>query len=246
MAKKEKNPLEEYLKLKNEMIRDKVEDIFRTQPDNLREALEEIGFKYCEEDDGEEIEERKAKPLIVWGLDRYPASLQLLSDLTYYHEFENVLRLLIHILKEKSQTCFFLPRRPRPGRGKSHEGQISFPRHLWSGATSPPEIEDFRAHDMASWLFSPQKFCPLFFDTADRGVPAREAVGIRQETPYDRSVCADGGLNGAGQRKCAMRLDQRGIIHPPCSSVAAPRDSVRSNVRGERRPAFRASTSPLR
>jgi hypothetical protein len=149
MARKEKDPLEEYLKLKNEMIRDKVEDIFQTQPEHWGKALEEIGFKYVEEEDPEEIEERKARPrnkaqrdlvayfegqkeisedllatliterykkrpnlplirkyfksanqrlkaLIIWGLDRYPASLQLLSDLTYYHEFENVLRLLIH------------------------------------------------------------------------------------------------------------------------------------------------------
>ena len=149
MAKKEKDPLGEYLKLKNEMIWEKVEDIFRTQPENWGEALEEDGFKYYEEEDEEEIEERKARPqnkaqrdlvayfegqkeisdnllttliterykkrpnlplirkyfksanqrlkaLIIWGLDHYPASLQLLSDLTYYHEFENVLRLLIH------------------------------------------------------------------------------------------------------------------------------------------------------
>lgn len=149
MARKEKDPLEEYLKLKNEMIRDKVEDIFRTQTGNWKEALEEIGFKYYEEVDEEEIEERKARPqnkaqrdlvayfegqkevsddllttlitkrykkrpnlplirkyfksanqrlkaLIIWGLDQYPASIELLYDLTYFHEFENVLRPLIH------------------------------------------------------------------------------------------------------------------------------------------------------
>jgi hypothetical protein len=148
MAKKEKDPLGEYLKLKNEIIRDKVDDIFRIQPQQWREALEEIGFKYCEEGDEEKAEERRARPLnkaqrdlaayldgqrkisegvlttliterykkrpnlplirkyfksanqrlkalIIWGLDRYPASLELLSDLTYYHEFENVLRPLI-------------------------------------------------------------------------------------------------------------------------------------------------------
>jgi hypothetical protein len=149
MGKKEKNPLEEYLKLKNEMVRDKVNQIFRTQPKNWKAAMEDIGFTYVEEEDEEEIEERKARPknraqrelvaylegegdpsekslttlvterfkkrpnlplirkyfksanqrlkaLIIWGLDRYPASLQLLSDLTYFHEFENVLRPLIH------------------------------------------------------------------------------------------------------------------------------------------------------
>jgi hypothetical protein len=62
MAKKEKDPLEEYLKLKNEMIRDKVDEVFRTQPENWREGLEEFGFKYYEEEDVEEIEERKARP----------------------------------------------------------------------------------------------------------------------------------------------------------------------------------------
>ncbi len=137
------------MKLKNEMVRDKVDEIFRTQPKNYRAAMEEIGFTYVEEEDQEEIEEKKARPknkaqrelvaylegegelsegildtliterykkqpnfplirkyfksanqrlkaLIIWGLDRHPASLQLLSDLTYFHEFENVLRLLIH------------------------------------------------------------------------------------------------------------------------------------------------------
>lgn len=149
MARKEKHRLEEYLRLKNKIMRDQVEDIFRTQSGNWQEALEEIGFKYIEEDDEEEIEERKARPrnkaqrdlvayfegqkeiseyllttliteryrkrpnlplirkyfksanqrlkaLIIWGLDRYPASIELLYDLTFYHEFENVLRLLIH------------------------------------------------------------------------------------------------------------------------------------------------------
>jgi hypothetical protein len=149
MAKKEKDPLGEYLKLKNEMVRDKVDEIFRTQPKNYRAALEEIGFTYVGEEDEEEFEGKKARPknkaqrdlvaylegegelsegildtliterykkrpnlplirkyfksanqrlkaLIIWGLDRYPASLQLLSDLTYFHEFENVLRLLIY------------------------------------------------------------------------------------------------------------------------------------------------------
>ena len=149
MRHKEKDPLDEYLKLKNEMIRDKVEEILRAQPGNYKEALQEIGFKYYEEADEEAIEERKARPrnkaqrdlvaylegqreisegilttliteryqkrpnlplirkyfksanqrlkaLIIWGLGRYPASLELLSDLTYYHEFENVLRPLVH------------------------------------------------------------------------------------------------------------------------------------------------------
>ncbi len=62
MGKKEKDPLEEYLKLKNEMVRDKVDEIFRTQPKNYRSAMEEIGFTYVEEEDEEEFEEKKARP----------------------------------------------------------------------------------------------------------------------------------------------------------------------------------------
>jgi len=35
------------------------------------------------------------KSLIVYGLDRYPRRIALLSDLAFFHEFENILRLLI-------------------------------------------------------------------------------------------------------------------------------------------------------
>jgi hypothetical protein len=136
------------IQLKNEIIRDKVDEIFRTQPDNYISALEETGFKYYDEDDPEEIEERDAKPenqnqrdlveyfegakelseeilatfftekdteepnlplirkyfkqtnqnlksLILYGLDHYPARIDLLSDLAYFHEFENILSTLI-------------------------------------------------------------------------------------------------------------------------------------------------------
>ena len=137
-----------FLKLKSEIIRDKVDEIFRTQPDNHISALEEIGFKYYEDDDPEEIEEKNAvaenqdqqdlvdffegkqdcsetiletffrvkdvekpnyplvrkyfkaanqkfKSLILYGLDHYPAKIDLLYDLAYYHEFENILSILI-------------------------------------------------------------------------------------------------------------------------------------------------------
>lgn len=57
-----KNILDDYEKLKDEIIIEKVDEIFRTQPDNYIAALEEIGFVYHEEEDEEEIEERKAKP----------------------------------------------------------------------------------------------------------------------------------------------------------------------------------------
>jgi hypothetical protein len=148
MTKKGKDPLEEYLKLKDEMLRDKVNEVFRTQPKNWRVALEELGLQYYDDDDEEELEERQARPesadqkalvayfeghlelseelltllleerrreganlplirkyfraanqrlktLILHGLERYPTSIALLSDLAYFHEFENNLRLVI-------------------------------------------------------------------------------------------------------------------------------------------------------
>ena len=149
MSEKKKDPIiKDYEKLRNEVVIDKVNEIFRTQPDNYIAALEEIGFEYHEEDDYEEIEERNARPenqnqkdlvaffkgekklsdrilhqylkecdsefpnlplirsffkranqnlksLIVYGLDRYPERVDLLSDLAFFHEFENNLRLLI-------------------------------------------------------------------------------------------------------------------------------------------------------
>jgi glycerol-3-phosphate cytidylyltransferase-like family protein len=63
MSKKKKDPvIEEYEKLKNEIIIEKVDEVFRTQPDNYISALEEIGFKYYEDDDDEDLEEANAKP----------------------------------------------------------------------------------------------------------------------------------------------------------------------------------------
>ena len=63
MSEKKKDPIiKDYEKLKNEVVIDKVNEIFRTQPDNYIAALEEIGFEYHEEDDYEEIEERNARP----------------------------------------------------------------------------------------------------------------------------------------------------------------------------------------
>ena len=149
MSKKKKDKtLEEYLKLQNKIKMDKVEEIFRTQPDNYISALEELGFTYYDDDDYEEIEEANAKPenqnqkdlvayfdgekefsdrmlkiyfeeqevekpnlplvrryfksanqnlksLILYGLDHYPGRLDLLSDLGYFHEFENILSTVI-------------------------------------------------------------------------------------------------------------------------------------------------------
>jgi hypothetical protein len=139
---------DDYKKLKDEVIIDKVNEIFRSRSDSYIAALEEIGFEYHEEDDEEEIEERKAKPknknqrklvayfegeedaseiifaafiteryakrpnlplirkyfkkanqklkaLLIYGLDHYPGRIDLLSDLTCFHEFENILTTLI-------------------------------------------------------------------------------------------------------------------------------------------------------
>jgi len=151
MGKKARDAvLDNYEKLKDEMIRDKVDEIFRTYPDDYVSKLEELGFEYVEDDgmDAEEMEERDARPknrrqrdlvaffenkrglseaifefftdekasddpnyplirkyfkranqnlkaLILYGLDKHPGRLDLLSDLAFFNEFENVLSLLI-------------------------------------------------------------------------------------------------------------------------------------------------------
>jgi hypothetical protein len=149
MDKKDKDDiLDDYQKLKNEIIIDKVNEIFRSQPKNTIAALSEIGFEYCEDDEDEEIEEKKAKPenknqwdlvaffegeqdvsemilatflternaehpnfplirkyfkkanrklkaLLLYGLDHHATRIDLLSDLAYFHEFENILSILI-------------------------------------------------------------------------------------------------------------------------------------------------------
>lgn len=150
MGKKDKDPaLNDYEKLKNEIIRDKVKEIFRNHPKEYISKLEELGFKYYEDDiDYEEIEEKNAKPenqrqrdlvaffenkkelsekifesystekssenpnyplirryfkeanqnlksLLLYGLDHYTGRIDLLSDLAFFHEFENILSTLI-------------------------------------------------------------------------------------------------------------------------------------------------------
>jgi len=150
MSKKEKDSiLNDYKELKNEIIRDKGNEIFRKYPKDYIAKMEEIGFQYFEDDnDYEEIEERNAKPenqrqidlvayfekktelskkifesyseekaaansnyplmrkyfkeanknlksLLLYGLDNYPGRIDLLSDLAFFHEFENILSVLI-------------------------------------------------------------------------------------------------------------------------------------------------------
>ncbi|MFH1251170.1 MAG: hypothetical protein V1715_08740 [bacterium] len=150
MAKKGKDSVfDGYKKLKDEIIYDKVNEIIRNHPKDYIAKMEEIGFKYFEDDvDCEEIEEKKAKPenqrqrdlvayfenkkklskkifesyseekaaenpnypllrkyykeanknlkaLLLYGLDNYPGRIDLLSDLSSFHEFENILSILI-------------------------------------------------------------------------------------------------------------------------------------------------------
>ena len=151
MGKKDKDSaLDDYEKIKNEIIRDKVNDIFRNHPKDYIAKMEELGFKYYEDDneDEEEIEERNAKPenqrqrdlvayfenktkltkkifesyskekaaenpnyplirkyykeanqnlksLLLYGLDNFPGRIDLLFDLSFFHEFKNILSVLI-------------------------------------------------------------------------------------------------------------------------------------------------------
>jgi len=148
MSKKEKDPENEYQKLKNEIMRDRVAEVFQRNTADYISALEEIGFTYYDDEDPEEIEEAQARPenqdqqdlvdffnsgfepsettleiflrvkdaaepnlplvrkyfkrgnsnlkrLITYGLDHYPARVDLLYDLAYFHEFSNVLSDLI-------------------------------------------------------------------------------------------------------------------------------------------------------
>ena len=150
MGKKDKDSvLDDSEKLINEIIRDKVNEIFRNHPKNYIAKMEELGFDYFEDvDDNEEIEEKNAKPenlrqrdlvaffegkkklskkilesyfeekaaknpnyplirryykeanknlksLLLYGLDNYPSRNDLLSDLSFFHEFENILSILI-------------------------------------------------------------------------------------------------------------------------------------------------------
>ena len=149
MSKRKNDPvIDDYMKLRDEMVIEQVDEIFRAQPDNYVSAMEEIGFEWHEEEDFEKQEEDAAKPensnqkllvdylegketlsdwilevyfsernaehpnyalvrkyfkkansnlkaLLLVGLDQRPTSIDLLSDLAYFHEYENVLRELI-------------------------------------------------------------------------------------------------------------------------------------------------------
>jgi hypothetical protein len=150
MKKKAKGPvLDDYQKIKDEIVHERVNDIFRNHPRDYIAKLKELGFEYFEDDDdSEEMEERNAGPenkrqrdlvayfenkkelskeifesyceemaavnpnyplirkyfkkanknlksLLLYGLDNYPGRIDLLSDLSFFHEFENILGILI-------------------------------------------------------------------------------------------------------------------------------------------------------
>jgi len=129
-------------RIESEILREKVNEIFRDHPHDYISKLEDIGFEYFGDDlPDEEAEEREAKPenqrqkdlvdffenrkrlsekifvsfsdekaaedtnyplirryfrkanqnlkaLLLYGLDKYPGRIDLLSDLAFFHEFE--------------------------------------------------------------------------------------------------------------------------------------------------------------
>ncbi len=151
MSKKDKDSvLDDYQKIKNEILRDKVNEIFRNHPKDYIAKMAELGFMYVEDDaeNEEEIEERNAKPenqrqrdlvaffenkkklskkifdsyskekdaenpnyplirryfkeanknlksLLLYGMDNYPGRIDILYDLSFFHEFESILSILI-------------------------------------------------------------------------------------------------------------------------------------------------------
>lgn len=146
--KNEESVRDDYQKMRDEMLIEQVKKVFRTQPKNYIAVLEELGFVYHEDDDEQEMEEKKARPenenqrslvayfegrrnlsetiltiflaerdadepnyplirkyfksanqnlkaLLLYGLDWFPGRLDLLDDLAFFHEFENILSTLI-------------------------------------------------------------------------------------------------------------------------------------------------------
>lgn len=140
---------DDFDEIEDEIIRDKIREVFRDNPSNPMEAFEEIGFTWYDDDyPSEEDEENSAVPenrnqenlvtffqsddapsdgiletflvekasdtpnlplfrkyfragnhnlkaLILWGLERYPARIDLLQDLGFFHEFSNILSTVI-------------------------------------------------------------------------------------------------------------------------------------------------------
>ena len=149
MAEKDwKFKLDDFEKLQDEILKERIRTVFRDDPGSYIARLEEMGFTYVEEDDPDELEERQAVPenfrqrelvaffegrrqlnydifehysmekasdepnyplirryfraanpglkaLLIYGLENYPGRIDLLYDLSFFHEFENILSLLI-------------------------------------------------------------------------------------------------------------------------------------------------------
>lgn len=61
MKKKDKKDIiDEMIKLKNEMVIEKVNEVFKKNPENYREGLAEIGFQWFDDDYPDEIEEENS------------------------------------------------------------------------------------------------------------------------------------------------------------------------------------------
>lgn len=153
----ERSPLDEYEALKDEVLMDRVDEVFRDRPDDWREGLEELGFESFEdEEDLEEQEEQEAEPenprqkalvgyfegrrawsgdlleayckekageeppfalfrryfrqanpnlkaLLLHGVKQHPDRVGFLLDLTFFHEFENILGSLIPLYTQACQ-----------------------------------------------------------------------------------------------------------------------------------------------
>jgi hypothetical protein len=55
--KNKKDPVEEFLKLKNEILKERVDEVFKKHPANYREELSKLGFQWFDDDYPDEIEE---------------------------------------------------------------------------------------------------------------------------------------------------------------------------------------------
>jgi len=96
LMSKKSTPLDEFQKIRNEMVVDKVNEIFRKHPDKYIQKMEEIGFQYHEEDDFEKIEEDNAVPqnkrqkyLIAYFKGEFELSKQVLMAYLEERESEN-------------------------------------------------------------------------------------------------------------------------------------------------------------
>ena len=149
---------DDYEKIKNEIISERVAETIKKDPENWSERLEEIGFSWKDDSygDQEEQEEKRAKPeninheflagyfdghiklsdavlkafseernadnpnyplfrkyfksgnerlrqLLLYGLAKNTTDTDLLNDLTFFHEFQNMLGVLIRLYLKASE-----------------------------------------------------------------------------------------------------------------------------------------------